>query len=178
MTGHGHEGATAALFVVMWTAMMVAMMLPSLVPVLVRSARPLLLALGYFTTWAALGVAVHYAPPLPVPAGVTLLIAGALQLTPWKARHLEQFHAMAAEPGPAVSLSATAVWRDGLRLGACCVRSCAGPTLVLLALGAMDLRIMLLVGVGVTAERLAPGGLLVARATGAAAVVAGLIGAS
>jgi hypothetical protein len=37
---------------------------------------------------------------------------------------------------------------------------------------------MLLVGVAVTAERLAPRGLLVARATGAAAVIAGLIGTS
>jgi predicted metal-binding membrane protein len=177
MSGHGHGWTAAASFVAMWTAMMVAMMLPSLVPVLARRARPLLLALGYFTTWAALGVAVHYAPPLPVPPGVTLLIAGALQLTSWKARHLEQFHAMAAGPGPAGSPSAIAVLRDGLRIGACCIRSCAGPTMVLLALGAMDLRVMLLVGAVVTAERLAPRGLLVARATGAAAVVAGLIGA-
>jgi predicted metal-binding membrane protein len=178
MPGHGHEGTTVASFVAMWTAMMVAMMLPSLVPVLARRARPLFLALGYFTTWAALGVAVHYAPPLPVPAGVPLLVAGALQLTSWKARHLEQLHAMGAGAGPVVSRSAIAVWRDGLRLGACCIRSCAGPTMALLALGAMDPRVMLLVGAAVTAERLAPRGLLVARATGAAAVVAGVIGAS
>jgi hypothetical protein len=42
----------------------------------------------------------------------------------------------------------------------------------------MDLRVMVLAGVVVTAERLAPQGLLIARATGAAAVIAGLIGAS
>jgi hypothetical protein len=42
----------------------------------------------------------------------------------------------------------------------------------------MDLSVMLLVGAAVTAERLAPRGVLVARATGAAAIVAGLIGAA
>ena len=176
MPGHGHESTAAASFVAMWTAMMVAMMLPSLVPVLARSARPAALALGYFSAWAVLGAAVHYAPALPVPTGVLLLVAGALQFTAWKAQHLRQYHAMAAAAGPAVSRSAAATWRDGLRLGGCCIRSCAGPTLALLALGAMDLRVMVLVGVAVTAERLAPRGLLVARATGVAAVIGGCVG--
>ena len=171
--GHGHESTAAASFVAMWTAMMVAMMLPSLVPVLARSARPLVLSLGYFSAWAALGAVVHYAPAPPVPTGVVLLIAGALQFTAWKAKHLQQYHAIAA--GPSVSRSAAATWGDGLRFGACCTRSCAGPTLALLALGAMDPGVMILVGVAVTAERLAPRGLLVARATGAAAVIGGLI---
>ncbi|HEX6089992.1 MAG TPA: DUF2182 domain-containing protein [Gemmatimonadales bacterium] len=175
MPGHGHGWTAAASFVAMWTAMMVAMMLPSLVPALVRRPRPLLFSLGYFSAWAAVGAGIHYAPALPVPTGVLLLIAGALQFTAWKARHLQQYHAMAVA-GAAVSGSVAAAWRDGLRLGVCCVRSCAGPTLALLALGAMDFRVMLLVGVAVTAERLAPRGLLIARATGAAAVIAGLIG--
>jgi predicted metal-binding membrane protein len=178
MPGHGHGWTTAASFVAMWTAMMVAMMLPSLVPVLARSARPLVLTLGYFPVWAAVGVAVHYSPALPLPTGMMLLVAGALQFTTWKAKHLGQYHAMATAGGSTVPRSAAATWRDGFRLGACCVRSCAGPTVALLALGAMDLRVMLLVGAAVTAERLAPRGLLVARATGAAAVIAGLIGAS
>lgn len=178
MAGHGHGWTAAASFVAMWTAMMVAMMLPSLVPALARSARPLALALGYFAVWAAVGAAVHYAPPLPLPAGAVLLVAGAMQFTTWKAKHLGAYHAMAAAAGRAASRSAAATWLDGLRLGACCVRSCAGPTLALLALGAMDLRVMFLVGAAVTAERLAPRGVLVARATGAAAVVAGLIGAA
>jgi predicted metal-binding membrane protein len=177
MPGHGHGWTAAASFVAMWTAMMVAMMLPSLVPVLVRSARPLVLALGYFPVWAAVGVAIHWAPELPRSTSVLLLIAGALQFTTWKAKHLEAYHAMAAA-GPAIPRSAAATWRDGLRLGACCVRSCAGPTIALLALGTMDLRAMILVGAAVTAERLAPRGLLVARATGAAAVIAGVIGAT
>ena len=176
MPGHGHGWAAVASFVAMWTAMMAAMMLPSLVPVLARSARPLAFAAGYLAVWAAVGAAVHYAPAAPLRTGLLLLIAGALQFTAWKAKHLEAYRAMATAAAPALPRSAAAAWSDGLRLGACCVRSCAGPTLALLALGAMDLRVMLLVGAAVTAERLAPRGLLVARATGAAAVVAGLIG--
>ncbi len=178
MPGHGHEWTSAASFMAMWTAMMVAMMLPSLVPVLARSARPLLFSLGYFSVWAAVGAAVHSLPAFPLPPGVLLLVAGALQWTTWKARHLEEYRAMAAAAGQTPSRSAAATWREGVRLGACCARSCAGPTLALLALGAMDLRVMVLAGVVVTAERLAPQGLLIARATGAAAVIAGLIGAS
>lgn len=177
MPAHGHGWTAAASFVAMWTAMMVMMMLPSLVPVLARSARPLALSLGYFPVWAAVGGAVHIAPTLSLPTGVLLIVAGALQFTAWKAKHLEEYHGMVTAAGTAVSRSAAATWLDGLRLGACCVRSCAGPTLALLALGAMDPRVMVLVGAAVTAERLAPRGLLVARATGVAAVIAGLIGA-
>ena len=178
MPGHGHGWTAAASFVAMWTAMMAAMMLPSLVPVLARSAQPLALAAGYLAVWAAVGSAVHVAPAIPLSAGMMLLIAGALQFTVWKAKHLAEYRAMATDSGPALPRTAAAAWADGLRLGACCVRSCAGPTLALLALGAMDLSVMLLVGAAVTAERLAPRGLLVARATGAAAIVAGLIGAA
>ena len=178
MPGHGHGLAAAASFVAMWTAMMAAMMLPSLVPVLARSARPLALTAGYLAAWAALGAAVHFAPAVPLPTGALMLIAGVLQFSAWKARHLEDYRAMATAPVPPLAPSLPAALRDGLRFGACCIRSCAGPTLALLALGAMDLRVMLLVGAAVTAERLAPRGLLVARATGAAAVVAGLIGAA
>ena len=178
MTMHGHGWAAGgASFLAMWTVMMVAMMLPSLVPSLSRSGRPLVLALGYFAPWAALGVAVHLAGAvraLSAASGVVVLLAGALQFTAWKAHHLARFRA-AAEAGLGEPQSAAAAWRHGLRLGAHCVRSCAGPTAVLLALGVMDLRVMAVVTVAVTAERLAPRGELVARAAGAAAVGAGLV---
>jgi predicted metal-binding membrane protein len=45
---------------------------------------------------------------------------------------------------------------------------------VLLVLGAMDLRVMAVVTVAVTAERVAPRGVLAARVAGVAAVGAGL----
>jgi predicted metal-binding membrane protein len=186
---HEHGWAAgAASFVATWTVMMAAMMLPSLAPALRRGSRPLVLALGYLSPWAALGVAVHLAgaalaaaavrrpdlaPAIPVASGVVVLLAGALQFTAWKAHHLARYRA-AADDGRGGSPSAAAAWRHGLRLGLHCIRSCAGPTAVLLALGAMDVRVMAAVTLAVTAERLALRGLLAARVGGAAAVGAGL----
>jgi len=108
--------AVAAAFVGMWTVMMVAMMLPSLAPMLwryresaaeARVAHPqrltALVGLGYFVVWAALGFVVFLvgaalaaaalqqpalARAVPVVGGAVVLIAGALQFTSWKARHL------------------------------------------------------------------------------------------
>ena len=178
---HAH-GSAAAPFVVAWTVMMIPMMLPSLGPALSRSARPIVLALAYYAVWTALGLAVHAAgrvlgaaaPAPPVTSGVVVLLAGALQFTAWKARHLARYRAVAADGGGA-SQSTVAAWRHGLRLGVHCVRSCAGPTAALLALGAMDLRVMTIVTMAVTAERLAPQGLLAARVAGATAMGAGLV---
>ena len=186
---HEHAGVAAgATFVAMWTVMMVAMMLPSLVPALARSARPLLLALGYFTVWAALGVAVYaggagltvaaarhpaLAGAMPVAGAAVVLLAAAMQFTRWKAHHLGRLRA--AHHDRTRPASAAAELRRGLRLGVSCVCSCAGPTAVLLVLGAMDLRAMAVVAVVITAERLAPRGIAVARAAGAAAAGLGLI---
>ena len=181
MPMHAH-GSGVASFVAAWTVMMVPMMLPSLGPALSRSARPIVLALAYYAVWTALGLAVHAAgrvlgaaaPAPPVARGVVVLLAGALQFTAWKGRHLARSRAVAADAGGA-SRSAVAAWWHGLRLGVYCVRSCAGPMLALLALGAMDLRVMTVVTLAITAERLAPQGLLAARVAGATAMGAGLV---
>ena len=193
---------TAASFVAMWVVMMVAMMLPVLVPVLWRyrqavgrtgAPRPgLLTALagaGYFLVWTISGVAVYLpgvalaaaathllslAHAVPFAAAAVVLAAGAFQLTPWKARHLDCCRhgprcdrPLPPDPGTA--------WRYGLRFGLHCSRCCAGPMAVLLVLGVMDLRAMAVVTVAMTAERLAPAGHLVARATGAVAIGGGLL---
>ena len=50
----------------------------------------------------------------------------------------------------------------------------AGRTTILLVIGVMDLRAMAVVATAIAAERLAPAGERVARATGAAVVGAGL----
>src|SRR6266542_3385407 len=106
----------AAGYLGMWMAMMVPMMLPSLVPMLSRYRRSVrgadgihlhgltaLVGVGYFVIWAVLGAAAYAAGAgvmavamrwgmvaqwLPVAAGVVLLVAGGVQLTPWKARQL------------------------------------------------------------------------------------------
>jgi predicted metal-binding membrane protein len=192
----------AASFLGMWLVMMAAMMLPSLTPMLRRYRQAVgrtgemrlglmtgLAAAGYFSVWAALGLAIFMAgatlaaalvqfPALaravPLGGGLVVLMAGALQFTAWKAGHLGRWRqeegcgsTPPAYPGKA--------WRHGLHLGLHCGRSCAGPTVVLLMGGVMDLRAMAVVTAAITAERLAPEGVRVARATGAIAIGAGLL---
>jgi predicted metal-binding membrane protein len=189
----------AATFVGMWAAMMPAMMLPSLAPVLWRyrqamaaKAHPgLLVAIfgaGYFAVWAALGAAIYpvgvalaeaqmrsqmLARAVPLTAGATVFVAGALQLTGWKARQLgccrEARESAATWPADAGS-----AWRHGLRLGVRCTACCVGPTAILLAIGVMDLRAMAVVTAAVTFERLAPAAGRAARTIGILAMAAGL----
>jgi predicted metal-binding membrane protein len=191
----------AASFLGMWIVMMVAMMLPSLVPALWRyreavavtgAARlgwlTVLVGAGYFSVWTGFGVAAFpvgamlttiemqrpaLAQRVPIVVGVVVLIAGVLQFTAWKARHLACCREFAGRgrSQPADVLSA---WRHGLRLGLHCSQCCAGLTAVLLVIGVMDLRAMAVVAAAITAERLAPAGERVARAVGAVIVGAGL----
>jgi predicted metal-binding membrane protein len=111
---------------------------------------------------------------VPLAIGVLVLLAGLLQFTAWKARHLACCRQGPAHRRALVADAGTA-WRHGLRCGLHCSYCCAGPTLVLLALGAMDLRAMALVMLAITTERLAPAGERVARATGTLAVAAAVV---
>ena len=199
----GETWATvAASFLGMWTVMMVAMMLPALMPLLWRyrealgdgSGHPLgplttLAALGYFCVWIACGTGAFalgatlaalemrlpwMARAAPLAAGVVVLLAGVLQFTAWKARQLACCRQAPAHE-PALSARAASAWRHGLRLGLRCNYCCGGLTAILLALGIMDVRVMGLVTLAISAERLAPGGVRIARATGALAVGGGLL---
>jgi predicted metal-binding membrane protein len=200
MPGQRWAGAAMSFFG-MWVVMMMAMMLPSLVPMLwhyrqavgrtaeTRLARlTTLVGVGYFFVWTvfgmvafplgmALAAAAMQQPALaravPIAAGVVVLVAGSLQLTAWKARHLA---CCREAPGRGRTLPADAgtALRHGLRLGLHCSQCCAGLMAILLVVGVMDLRAMAVVGAGITVERLAPAGQRVARATGAVAVAAGL----
>lgn len=194
MPGQSWAGATAS-FVAMWTVMMVAMMLPSLVPMLHRyrvavggtrraGILTALVALGYFAVWSALGVVAfplgtllaslaQRLPALgraaPIVTGVVVVVAGLVQLTEWKARHLAFDHRTYVGAMP---VDLRAAWRHGLCLGVHCCYCCAGLTASLLALGVMDLRVMAAVTAAITAERVA--GVRVARVVGVIGVVAGL----
>ncbi|HET6897285.1 MAG TPA: DUF2182 domain-containing protein, partial [Vicinamibacteria bacterium] len=189
----------AATFLGMWVVMMVAMMMPSLVPMLWRyrqavggekhlGIRTALVGAGYFFVWTLFGVAAfplgvalaavemqrpELARAVPIAAGAVVLIAGALQLTAWKARHL---HCCRQMPGPGHALppDAGTAWRHGLRLGLHCARCCAGLMAILLVIGVMDLGAMAVVGAAITVERLAPAGERVARAIGIVVIAAGL----
>ena len=185
MPGQGWPGAAAA-FLGMWTVMMVAMMLPALVPMLLRYRRAIYspradaltarVAGGYFGAWTLAGALAF--PPgvalaelamrvsavsraVPLAAAAVLLLAGAWQLSAWKARQLACCREGSDDSGTA--------WRHGVRLGLRCVRCCAPLTAILLVVGVMDLRAMALVTALITAERVAPAGERVARAVSASA---------
>jgi predicted metal-binding membrane protein len=110
---------------------------------------------------------------VPIAVGVVVLIAGALQFSAWKARHLA---CCREAPGRGRTLPADAgtAWRHGLRLGLHCSHCCAGLIAILLLIGVMDLRAMAVVAAAITVERLASGGERAARAIGAVVVGAGL----
>jgi len=193
---------TAAAFLGMWVVMMVAMMLPSLVPMLrgyrhavrARNARHLgalttLVGLSYFAVWSAFGVAAFavsavlvaleirwplLAHAVPVAAGIAVLGAGVVQFSAWKAGQLVRCRE-AAGAGCALPANGGTAWRHGARLGLHCCGSCAGLTTILLVVGVMDLRVMVIVAIAITLERLAPVGEHVARAIGAAAAATGLL---
>jgi predicted metal-binding membrane protein len=140
-----------------------------------------LVGVGYFFVWTVVGMAAFplgvalaaiemqepaLARAVPIVVGVVVLIAGALQFTAWKARHLACCRTLPADAGTA--------WRHGLRLGLQCSHCCAGLMAIPLVIGITDLRVMAVVAAAITVERLAPAGERVARAIGAVVVGAGL----
>jgi predicted metal-binding membrane protein len=201
MPGQTWPGAAAS-FLCMWVVMMVAMMLPSLVPMLRRYRQAVgrrgetrlgwltaLVGVGYFLVWTGLGVAAFslgvalaaiemqqpaLARGVPIAAGLVVLIAGSLQFTAWKARHLACCRETPGR-GRMLSPDAGTAWRHGLRLGLHCSHCCAGLMAILLVFGVMDLRAMAVAAAAIAGERLAPAGERVARAIGAVAVGAGLL---
>jgi predicted metal-binding membrane protein len=185
----------------MWVVMMMAMMLPSLVPMLGRYRQAVgrtgerrrawltaLVALAYFFVWTVVGVAAFpvgialaaiemqypaLARAVPILIGVVVMIAGSLQLTAWKARHLACCRAAPGHIGTLPDDAGTAWWH-GVRLGLHCCQCCAGLMAILLVIGVMDLRTMAVVAAAITFERLAPASERVARAIGVIVVAAGL----
>ena len=185
----------------MWMTMMVPMMLPSQIPMVMRYRRSVpaeglrrhgltaLVGLGYFAVWAGLGVVAYggsagvmvlvrgWGPMgrwLPGAAGVTLLVAGVAQLTTWKARQLALCR---GEQGDDCHIRATgaSAFRHGLELGLGCSRSCGPLMLALLVTGLMEPLAMAAVTLAITAERLAPAPLRVARAVGLAMLAGGVM---
>jgi len=149
---------------------------------------------GYFFVWTAFGLAVFplgvalaeaemrlpsLSRTVPLAVSVVVLAVGALQFTVWKTHRLaccREASGCGRTLGCCRTLPADAgtAWRHGVRLGLDCAHCCFGLMAILLCLGVMDLRAMAVVTAAITAERLAPAGGRVARATGAVAVGAGL----
>jgi predicted metal-binding membrane protein len=184
--------AAGGSFVGMWIVMMMAMMLPSLSPILMNCRRrggetvhATLVAGGYFFIWTIVGVVLFPAGAMlahlalrsesisramPVASGVALLLTGLNQFAPWKSRQLDCCRAQ-----PPSELDSARALRFGLHLGAHCVGCCLGFMLMLMVLGVMNLTAMLLVTIGITLERLVAHPIRIARGTGAAIAIAGLV---
>jgi predicted metal-binding membrane protein len=190
----------AASFLGMWTVMMLAMMLPALVPMLRRYAAAVAGTAGapvvrlvavagaaYFCVWAAAGLVLFpagaalsaiemerpaVARAVPMAIAAVLLVAGAWQFSAGKARALACCGAMPSRGDAAATGAAV---RHGLRLGVQCLRCCGNLMAVLVVVGVMDLAAMALVTVAITAERVAPSGDRVARASGSVIVGVGIV---
>jgi predicted metal-binding membrane protein len=180
MPGQTWAGAAGS-FLGMWTVMMVAMMLPSLVPMLWRYRQAVggiagtrlgwltaLVGMGYFFVWTLFGAAVFplgvalaaiamrqpvLARAVPIAIGAMVLIAGAFQLTVWRARRGD-FRQESPRRSRTQAAGAGSAWRHGLYLGLRCSHRCAGLMAIYLVVGIMDLRAMAVVGVAITVERL------------------------
>ena len=192
MPGQSWLGAAAS-FVGMWVVMMAAMMLPSLMPMLRRyrgavqrtRETPLgwltaMAGIGYLLIWAAWGLVIfplgaalaelemdlpELARAVPPTIAGIVLSAGVVQFSGWKSRSLASCREVPQGNCTLPGDTCTAL-RHGLRLGFHCSLSCANLTAILLAGGVMDLRMMALVTAAITAERIAPDGERVAKATG------------
>jgi predicted metal-binding membrane protein len=200
MPGQSWPGSAAS-FVAMWVVMTTAMMLPSLVLMLRRYRRAvapspraglnhltLVVSLGYFAVWAAIGLAIFpigvslaelsmrqpaLARAVPMATGMAVLLAGAGQFTSWKMRHLVGCM-RAAGRGSRLTADTPAAWRHGLCLGRHCSQACAGLTVVMLVGGVMDLTVIAAVASAITIERCAPLHLSATRVIGAAVIAAGV----
>jgi predicted metal-binding membrane protein len=198
MPGQSWLGALTS-FVGMWVLMMVPMMGPSLIPMLGRyrqavgrangtSPGPLTVAagIGYFFVWTVAGALLYplgaalealeagepvVAGAVPIAAGAVVVIAGFVQISAWKARRVACCRDVPM-PGEA---GAGAAFTHGVRLGLHCIRCCGNLMAISVAVGMMDLRWMAVVTAAITVERLAPSGDRLARAIGAAAIVAGVV---
>lgn len=194
----GSWPAAAGAFLGMWAVMMTAMMLPSLTPVLWRfresaaatgvahpSLSAALAGFAYLLVWSALGLVVFVggallleaalrwsllARAVPFAAGLVAIAAGLFQMCRWKLAMLAHCSHVDGQ-----GVGAAAALGRGLRLGRSCCASCAGLTALLLVGGVMDPRGMAVVGLAITAERLAPAGERVARGIGGLMLGAGIV---
>ena len=145
-----------------------------------------IVVIAYFAVWTVLGIIVYglgttlaeiemqyplLARLTPILRGICVLMAGAVQLTPWKAHHLACCRS-APEPDR-VTADIAIAWKQGFFYGCHCSCSCLNITVILLVFGAMDIRSMAAATVAITLERLAPAGEAVTRIIGVIALATG-----
>ena len=154
MRGMGVGAATSlrspASFLGLWLSMMAAMMLPAALPAILAFVRVdsrfvagLRFVASYLAVWLVFGVAAYalYRQHGHIVAGGLTILAGLYELTPLK---------RACRKGCRGHV------RSGRRYGLSCVGSSAGLMLMLLALGVMNVTLMVVVTVIVLAQKLLP----------------------
>lgn len=185
------------LFVLGWGAMMAAMMLPAALPLILlyrtvaRKRMPPVrgrvaaaaLVVGYLGVWTLAGLPVYAYSALstslgaaaPVLPGLLLIAGGVYQFTALK----HGCHSRCSNP----LMFLAEKWRPGtagaVRLGVLhgvdCLGCCVGLMLALVALGMMNLALMLTAAVIIFVEKTMPGGHRIAAPLGAVLIIAGLI---
>ena len=189
--------ADGVAFIVGWAIMMAAMMLPSASPMVglyaalqrdagatAKTGATALFALMYAALWALTGVPVYVASvalmavapvTLAYTIAVVLIVAGAFQLSPLKQVCLRQCRS----PLGFLLGHWRAGWRGAVSMGWAhalyCVGCCWALMLVLVVAGAMGLPWVLLIACVVAAEKILPRGEWVARTTGLALTVLGVV---
>jgi predicted metal-binding membrane protein len=190
MEMHGHAHATAAPLAASWTVMMVAMMAPAAAPIALayativghraRTGRACALIAsligGYLLAWAAFALAAAIAqsqlldPDVAAlgsgPAGVVVLAAGAYQLAPLKHACLRRCRAPLGYLLDHWADGMTGAVTMGARHGAWCAGCCWALMALLFAVGTMNALWMALIAALVLAERVVPGGHVLARLAG------------
>ncbi len=191
---------SAAMFLVMWLAMMVAMMLPSAMPMLRHYRRwltrnggdrvsTLIVAGAYFGVWMAIGAGLYIigvawalatmrwsglSRLVPVLTGITLVVCGVMQLSRWKMAALGRCRDPLGCAGLHAVGGGKTAFRHGLNQGVSCAICCAAPMLVMVALGAMNPAMMVIVALVIAIEKLAPRPDRFVRFSGVAALIFGV----
>lgn len=160
-----------------------------------------LVAAGYFGTWTLVGVGVYalgipwalaamrysvLSRAVPLLTGLVLMLSGVFQFSPWKNRGLNQCRNLLVyapyrrqrKDLPVKILKesdALTSFKEGLGQGWSCAVCCAGSMAILVALGAMNLFVMLGVSLVIVLEKLLPQPRPVVYLTGSLALVAGIV---
>jgi predicted metal-binding membrane protein len=200
--GPGTMGLALLPFLGLWVLMMAAMMLPSVAPVAVlwtrsisgvstgprRVMRMSLFLSGYLLAWAAYGAVAFAAlagarrllmasPTAAQWLGVAIFIAaGTYELTPWKDWCLRRCRSPVGALMYYIGFKGRGRdMRVGLHHGATCVGCCWGLMIVLIAVGVMNVAVMVALAVVILAEKLWRYGKPFGQATGVVLVAIGVL---
>jgi predicted metal-binding membrane protein len=183
---------SALSFLFMWLSMMVVMMMSSVLPMFLKTHRHWLslcyMASGYFIIWFLAGVAIYipgaifnYAAmhsaflshAVPLLSGTALIAIGTVQFTRWKMTHLMRCRSPFG-CAPSCPQNETS-FRLGCKQGLVCCACCSSLMITQAILGVMNLLVMAVVTIVITAEKLLPRPEVTVRLAGLITIIAGIV---